>query len=266
MKRITWITFSLSIAACSSSTTTSPATSADYDDAAQTIAASTAASSGSTVAAGEVLAMADSVSIALGRLPLGFLRGGDGRIHGSRMGVDHSFTVTCKDAAGATLAQCDKTTDSATVEVSFAGDLKTPNLTASVDRQGTWTVSGLQSATATFNGDSSFSLDTTLTSIFHQGVTSSFTLDATAAYDAITIATQDRQVTGGTATFDLKTHRTVTGTGTGSGTGMGPHDVDKTVEIHAVLTFNGDGTATLVLDGTHTFTIDLKSGRVHRPS
>jgi hypothetical protein len=258
MKRITWITFSLSIAACTSSQPTTPATSADYDDAAQTIAASTATTSGSSVGAGEVLAMADSVSIALGRLPLGFLRDRDGRIHGSRMGVDHAFTISCKDAAGAALAQCDKTTDSATIDVKFSGNLMTPSLTASIDREGTWTITGLQSDTATLNGSSSSSLDTTLTSIFHQGVTSSFTLDATASYDAITIATQDRQVTGGSATFDLKTHRTVTGTA------MGSHDVDKTVEIHAVLTFNGDHTATLVLDGTHTFTIDLSTGRVKR--
>lgn len=256
MKPISWITLSLSIAACSSSSSSTPATSADYDDAAQTIAASTATSSGSTVQAGEVLAMADSVNLSLGRLPLGFLRSGDGRIHGSRMGINHDFTITCKDAAGAALAQCDKTTDSATVEVQFSGDIKTPNLTASVDRHGTWTITGLQSPTATLNGDSSFSLDTSLMSIFRQGVTSTFTLDATAAYDAITISTADREVTGGNATFELKTHRTVTGTD------MGSHDVDKTVDIQADLTFNGDGTATLVLDGTHTFTINLKSGRV----
>jgi hypothetical protein len=261
MKQITWITLSLSIVACSSSSSpTTPATSADYDDAAQTIGASTATTSGSSVQAGEVLAMADSVSISLGRLPLGFLRAGDGRIHGNRMGIDHSFAVTCKDATGATLAQCDKTTDSATVEVQFSGDIKTPNLTASIDRQGSWTITGLQSATATLNGDSSFSLDTSLMSIFRQGVTSAFTLDATAAYAAITVATADHQVTGGKATFDLKTHRTVTGTD------MGSHDVDKTVDIHADLTFNGDGTATLVLDGTHTFTINLKNGRVNRAS
>jgi len=260
MKPISWITLSLSIAACSSSSSSTPATSADYDDAAQTIAASTATSSGSTVQAGEVLAMADSVNLSLGRLPLGFLRSGDGRIHGNRMGINHDFTITCKDAAGATLAQCDKTTDSATVEVKFSGDLTTPNLTASVDREGTWTITGLQSATATLDGDSSFSLDTTLTSIFHQGVTSSFTLDATASYDAITIATMDRHVTGGSASFELKAHRTVTGTA------MGAHDVDKSFDIHAQLTFNGDQTATLVLDGTHTFTIDLKTGRVSRAS
>jgi hypothetical protein len=184
MKRITWIAFSLSIAACtSSSQSTTPATSADYEDAAETIAASTAATSGGSV-----------------------------------------------------------------------------DLTASIDRQGTWTITGLQSATATFNGDSSFSLDTTLTSIFHQGVTSSFMLDATASYDAIQIATADRQVTGGTASFELKAHRTVTGTA------MGSHDVDKSFDIHAELTFNGDHTATLVLDGAQTFTIDLKTGRVSKAS
>jgi hypothetical protein len=257
MKRITWITFSLSIAACSSSSMT-PATSADYDDAAQTIAASTATQSGGGVGAGEVMAMADSVSIALGRLPFGFLRGTDGRIHGSRMGVDHTFTITCQDAAGAALATCDKTTDSATVEVKFSGELETPNITASVDREGSWTITGLQSATATFNGDSSFSLDTTLTSIFREGVTSTFSLDASASYDAITIATEDRRITGGAASFDLAVHRTVTGTA------MGSKDVDRSFEIHAQLTFNGDQTATLVLDGAHTFTIDLKTGRVRR--
>jgi hypothetical protein len=256
MKRITWITFSLSIAACSSSST--PPSPADYDDAAQTIAAQAATQSGAGVGGGEVMAMADSVSITLGRLPLGFLRAGDGRIHGRRMGVDHTFTVTCKDAAGAALEKCDRTTDSATVEVEFSGDLETPNLTASVDREGSWTITGLQSATATFDGDSSFSLDTTLTSIFREGVTSTFALDATASYDAITIATADRKITGGSASFDLQAQRTVTGTE------MGSHDVDKSFEIHAELTFNGDQTATLVLDGTHTFTIDLKSGRVRR--
>jgi hypothetical protein len=257
MKRITWITFSLSIAACSSSSMTPPSP-ADYDDAAQTIAAQAATQSGGGVGGGEVLAMADSVSIALGRLPLGFLRADDGRIRGSRMGVDHTFTVTCTDAAGAALERCDRTTDSATVEVKLSGELAAPNLTASIDRAGSWTITGLQSATATFNGDSSFSLDTTLTSIFREGVTSTLTLDATASYDAITIATADRKITGGSASFDLQAHRTVTGTP------MGSHDVDKSFEIHAELTFNGDQTATLVLDGRHTFTIDLETGRVRR--
>jgi hypothetical protein len=127
-----------------------------------------------------------------------------------------------------------------------------------VDRQGTWTITGLQSATATLDGDSSFTLDTTMTSIFHQGVTSTFTFDNTASYTAIQIATADRQITGGSASFEVKAHRTVTGTA------MGSNDVDKSFDVHAVLTFNADHTATLVLDGMHTFTIDLTTGKVTR--
>jgi hypothetical protein len=261
MNRITWITFGLSLAACSSSpsSTSSPATDADYEDTAQTIASSTATGKvGGSAGAGDAIAMADALSIARGNLPFGFLREASGRIHGTRMGVDNSFMITCKDAAGAVQAACDKTTDSATVTVQWKGSLQTSNLTAAVDREGTWTITGLQSATATFDGDSSFSLDTQLTSIFHQGVTSSFEYDATASYDAITISTADREITGGSASFEVKAHRTVTGTA------MGAKDVDKSFDVHAELTFNGDHTATLVLDGTKTFTIDLATGKVKR--
>jgi hypothetical protein len=176
------------------------------------------------------------------------------------MGVDNSFMITCKDAAGTVQAACDKTTDSATVQIKMTGSFQTPSLMASVDREGMWTISGLQGATATLNGDSSFSLDTTLTSIFHKGVTATFTFDNTASYDAIQIATADRQITGGSASFEVKAHRTVTGTA------MGSNDVDKSFDVHAELTFNADHTATLVLDGMHTFTIDLATGRITRVS
>jgi len=254
MNRTTLVTLGLSIAACSSSS--SPATTADYEDTAQAISSSTVTGGNGGVGGGEVVAMADAMSIALGRMPLGFLRGTDGHFHGNRMGVDNNFTITCKDAAGTVLAACDKTTDSATVDVKWTGNLQTPNFTAAVDREGTWTITGLQSPTATINGDSSFSLDTTMTSIFHQGVTSTYSFDTTATYNAIQIATQERQATGGSVSFEVKAHRTVTGTA------MGSKDVDKSFDIHAELTFNADHTATLVLDGTHTFTLDLSNGRV----
>jgi hypothetical protein len=258
MKRTTWITFGLSIAACSSSSTTPP-TPAEYDDTAQAISSSvvTGGSSGRSEG-GELVAMSDATSLAFGRLPLGFALRSDGRIHGDHMGVDHSFMVTCKDAAGAALAHCDQTTDSATVEIKMTGSFQTPSITASIDREGSWTITGLQSATATFHGDSSLALDTTLTSVFHPGVTSTATFDATASFDAIQIATKERQITGGSASFEVKAHRTVTGTA------MGAHDVDKSFDVTAVITFHADRTATLVLDGTQTFTIDLTTGKVTR--
>jgi hypothetical protein len=274
MNRTSLITLGLSLAACSSSptqSTTSAPTTADYDDAAQTIAASTVTGTGNgaggggnsdtgDLSFGDVLVFRDAVSLAHGRLPLGFLRDTNGHCHGNRMGVSQDFTITCKDAAGAALAKCDSTTDSATVTVMSKGDIQTPNLTSSVDREANFTITGLQSATAQFDGDSSFSLDTSLTSVFHQGAMSTLTFDATASYKAITITTADRQVTGGTANFEVKAHRTVTGTGSGSGSDN--HDVDKSFDVTAALTFNADKTATLVLDGMHTFTIDLTTGKV----
>jgi hypothetical protein len=258
MKRITLITFGLSLAsltACSSSLELSPPTPADYDDTAQAIAAATAAGHSGTVGSGEIVAMADAVSLARGSLPAGFLRGVDGRVRGEHFGVEYSFAITCKDAAGVELAACGRTTDSATVEVTLSGQLDTPNLTAVVDRQGTWSITGLQGATATFSGDSSLSFDTTLTSVFREGVTASFTFDATASFDAIQIDTADRAITGGSASFDVAARRTVSGTN---------NDVDRAFEISAELTFNGDGSATLVLDGSQSFTLDLGTGRVAR--
>lgn len=266
MKRLTLFTLGLSIAACtaaSTSSTTTPATAADYEDTAQTIASATVTGDSSGLNFGDVIVFRDAMSIARGRLPLGFVRDSDNRCHGSHMGVGHDFTIACKDAAGAAQTACNDKTDSATVTVKQTGSLQTPNLSFSIDREANFTITGLQSDTATFEGDSSFSLDESMMSVFRQGVMSSLMFDATAAYKAITITTADHTVTGGTANFEVKAHRTVTGTGSAAGSNAGSnHDVDKSFDVTAALTFNTDGTATLVLDGTQTFKIDLKTGKV----
>jgi hypothetical protein len=264
MKRITLITLGLSITACAASptsSTTSPATAADYEDTAQTIASSTVTGDNSGLNFGDVVVFRDALSIVRGRLPFGFVRDNDNHCHGTHMGVGHDFTVTCKDASGATQTACNSMTDSATVTVKLTGNMMSPNMSFAIDREANFTLTGLQSATATFNGDSSFSLDTSMMSVFRQGVTSTLMFDATAAYKAITITTADQSITGGSANFEVKARRTVTGTGTGSATGSN-HDVDKSFDVTAALTFNADQTATLVLDGTQTFKIDLKTGKI----
>ncbi|HEY6174110.1 MAG TPA: hypothetical protein VIX73_06690 [Kofleriaceae bacterium] len=268
MTRITLITLGLSLTACAaspSSTTTSQPTSADYDDIAQTIATSTATASttttsGSSLGAGDVIAIRDAVSLARGILPFGFLRDRDGHFRGDHMGIANDFTIACKDKSGADQATCNSMTDSATVTVMLKGSLETPNFSASIDREGMWTITGLQSATATLDGSASFSLDTTIKSVFHPGVTSTFMFDNSATYTAITVTTADREITGGSASFEVKAHRTVTGTANGS------NDVDKSFDVKADLTFNADHTATLVLDDMHTFTIDLRTGRITKVS
>ena len=45
-------------------------------------------------------------------------------------------------------------------------------------------------------------------------------------------------------------------------TASGSNNVDKSFDVQADLTFHADHTATLVLHGTHTFTIDLTTGKI----
>jgi len=146
------------------------------------------------IGGGDLLVFADAMSLAHGRLPLGFIRQDDHHCHGNLMGVDHAITITCKDAKGADLAKCDSTTDSATITLKQTGNLMTPNLTAAIDREGNFTITGLQSDTATFSGDSSFTADATLRSIFRPGATATYSFDTSASYDAIKIAMQQRQI------------------------------------------------------------------------
>jgi hypothetical protein len=248
MNRITLITLGLATAACSS--TSKQATPEQYDDTAQAIASTTATGGGG----GDVASMSDSANIALGTPPAGFALQGDGHFHGSRLGIDYSYAITCQNLAGATLTACDHTTNQATVDVSWSGSLTSQYLDANVSRDGTWTVTGLQTDTATFSGDSSFSFDATVRSIFRPGVTATYSFDANASYNAVKISTQERQVIDGSASFDLTAHSTVTGAGRG--------DTDASFDVHAQITFHADHTASLVLDGSRHYSIDLATGVV----
>jgi hypothetical protein len=250
MNRIAFITLATSLfAACSSDDDNTPSA-ADYDDTAQAIGSTMATGSGG----GDVGSMTDSVALSLGVMPLGLSLGLDGKVNGNRLGLDYSYTATCKDASGTTLALCDDTTDQAEVDVSWSGDLDTANVDASVSRDGTWTLTGLQGDTATLKGDSSFSLQTKLQSIFRPGASTSLSFDANADYD-VQISTDDRAMVGGTASFDVTAHRVVTGTS---------NDVDKTFHIAADVEFAADGKADLVLDGSEHYTLDLATGIVGR--
>jgi hypothetical protein len=249
MNRITWILLGSSLVACSSSS--NPPTPEQYDDTAQAIASATAPSGGG----GDVASMTDSVTISLGAMPSGFSLMGNGHFHGSRLGLDYDYAITCKNLAG-TVGLCGPTTDQATVEVSWSGNLDTANVDASVSRDGSWSVTGLQSDTATFSGDSSFSFDATLQSIFRPGVTATYTFDASASYNNIHVSTQQRQIIDGSATFDLSAHHQVTG--------AGASNVDASFDVHAQITFHADRTADLVLDGSQHYSLNLTTGGVAR--
>jgi hypothetical protein len=82
-----------------------------------------------------------------------------------------------------------------------------------------------------------------------------YAFDASASYNAIRIATQQRQVIDGSASFDLSAHAQVSGTN---------HDSEATFDIHAQITFHADHTADLVLDGSQHYSLDLTTGGVVR--
>jgi len=249
MKCILLTTLALSTAAACTSKTTP--TREQYDDTAQAIASTTSTSGGG----GDVASMSDSVTIALGTMPSGFSLMGDGHFHGTRLGVDYNYALTCKSVAGV-VGVCGPTTDQASVQVAWSGNLTSSNLDASVTRDGSWSLTGLQSDTATFSGTSNFTFDATLRSIFRPGAMASYSFDASASYNAIRISTQQRQVIDGSASFDLSAHAQVTGTG--------KTDSEASFDVHAQITFHADHTAEVVLDGSQHYSLNLSSGVVIR--
>lgn len=249
MNRILLTTLVLSSAAACTSKSTP--TREQYDDTAQAIATTTATGGGG----GDVASMSDSVTIAQGVMPSGFSLMGDGHFQGTRLGLDYSYAIVCKSATGV-IGLCGPTTDQASVDVSWSGNLNTTNLDASVSRNGSWSITGLQSDTATFNGNSTFSFDATVRSIFRPGVTATYSFDASASYDAIRISTQQRQIIDGSASFDVSAHAQVTGAGS--------NNSDASFDVHAQITFHADHTADLVLDGSQHYSLNLTTGVVIR--
>src|SRR5262249_10818272 len=116
-----------------------------------------------------------------------------------------------KSVAGV-VGVCGPTTDQATVNVAWSGNLTSTNLDATMNRTGSWTITGLQSGTATFAGDSSFMFDATVRSSLRPGAAATYSFDASASYKAVKISTQDRKVVDGSASFDVSAHSMVTGT------------------------------------------------------
>ncbi len=196
--------------------------------------------------------MVESASLAVGVMPGGVTAQAAGSFGDVHAGVDYSLTIACTDAAGAALTACSAKTNQAQASVSWSGNLVLPpDLTATVSRQGSWTLNGLQSGTVTFNGTSSFDLAAQFTSIFH-GAKASADLAYSASYDAVTYSAAEHHPTGGSI------HYAVSGSREASST-SGQSDARFTID--AVVAFHGDGSATITLDGSHSYEV-LSSGVV----
>ncbi len=212
------------------------ATPAEYDDVAQSVGASTASQSG------DVGAMVDLVAIAHGTMPAGFTNAGGGVITGTVLGLDYSYMITCKNASGTVLAACDSTTDSANVSFTWDGMITLPAISATITREGNWSVSGLTTSTATFNGNGTFVDDAMISN-------TSYHFDTSATYSDVAINTGDNVANNGEIQLSIDGSKQAPG-------GSTSFSVNADVTIHA------DSTATIVLDGQHDYTVNLQTGVV----
>jgi hypothetical protein len=219
----------------------------DYDDVASAVGALVSNDSG-----GETGSMEDSIDIASGELPDGVSQMGSGSFQGLRAGLTYEYSVTCKDAGGAVQEACDAQTDSANLVVDWSGELNLPRYQASVARSGDWTLSGLQTDTAHFSGHGSFDIDTEFTSFFGNR-TRTFNLDYDADYQDVTFDRIGREFIGGEIHYDVIAQRTRT---------RGDTDVEVELVISVDVAFHDDGHATITLDGSRKYDLDVGSGQL----
>jgi hypothetical protein len=219
----------------------------DYDDIAMGVGTLVATPGGG----GEAGAMGDATTVASeGQAEL--IEGSGAVEIVVRAGLSYEYRADCFDAAGAEQASCGETTDSANVSVSWTGELDTPRYDATIMRVGEWSITGLQSATATLAGSGSFEVDSEFQAMYRD-VTRSMRLSYDAEYDGVQIDTETRQAVGGSIRYAVQGERFVQ-------RGSAEKDIEFTVD--AEVTFQADGSATLVLDGSRSYTINTATGVV----
>lgn len=223
----------------------------EYNDVAVAVGALVANNSG-----GEVGSMSDCAALAQGQTPEGLTIETGGAVVGLRTGLEYAYGVTCLDSSGATQELCDATTDSAQLTVSWTGELDLSALgavgyTYTIDRQGDWTLSGLQTGETELNGQGSFDVVSRYAALLGM-VSEEFNLSYSASYNAVLI--DDLGVLrGGQIVYDVQVHAE-------SGTWISSSETD--LSMQAVVTFDADGQATLEMDGHRGYDLDLLTGSV----
>jgi hypothetical protein len=236
----------LSTAACGNDDS---ATDEEYDDVAQSLGVVVSTGNGG----GEVASLSDSADLAVGLPPLGITLKASGEFNGSRAGLSYEYALACSDENGQALARCGTDTHTAKVDVAWSGDLVLPNFSASVERQGTWQLTGVQSGTAVFSGSSSFEADAEFQAAW-RNIQRHYHLSYRATYDDITVQRAPRQIASGAVHYDVTASRKASSTSGNS---------DAKFDVSADLTFK-NGSADLVLDGSHRYTLDVFTGKVTR--
>jgi hypothetical protein len=177
---------------------------------------------------------------------------GSGAYQGTYLGLQYEYSITCKDVGGTVQPACDDATDSANLIVDWHGNLDLPRYDATVDRTGNWTLSGIQSDLVKFDGHGTFDIDTEFTALFSNRKRT-FKLDYDAQYDNVTWDRNLDTLVDGTIHYDVQAQRTRERKG---------KDVEASFDMMVVVTFDGSGNASIVIDGDHSYQVNLSSGEV----
>lgn len=221
----------------------------DYDDVATAVGALVSNESG-----GEVGSMDDGASVATGETPTGITSEGSGSYQGTRLGLHYSYQVTCKDVSGNAMSSCDGTTESANLVVDWGGSLDLARYDATIARTGDWTLSGLQSDVAQFDGHGTFDVETEFTSLFRD-VQRSFLLDYDAQYDAVRWNRITKIPQAGSITYDVHAVRTKT---------RGSRESERELDLQVIVTFDESGTADISIDRERHYSLDVASGQIDK--
>ncbi|QQR91545.1 MAG: hypothetical protein IPJ88_07440 [Myxococcales bacterium] len=218
-------------------------TSDDYDDIAAGVAAIVAGDQGS-----DTESMQDAVLLSDGETPEGLSTANlQGSSAGTRGSLNYSYEVHCTDFQGNLLDICDaEITDFAEISVNWDGNINTERYDATVSRDGNWTLSNLQGDTVLFNGEGSFYLESSFTGLFLQ-TTRTFIFDYLATYENVSYERSSGLFVDGTATFDIRAERTRSNAFS---------DVEAEFNVMAVITFQSDGNASIVLDGKRSYQLN----------
>ncbi|WP_428262028.1 hypothetical protein [Haliangium sp.] len=229
-------------------------TNEDYDDIAVGIGSLVAMPGGG----GEVGSMADASATATSgslldvELGVASAEGSSAHEVVIRAGLEYEYLVDCFDADGAAQDACGELTDSAAVSLSWSGELDTPRYDATITRAGEWSLTGLQGDTAELNGTGSFDASASFTALYRD-VSRSLELSYDAQYQGVLIDTATHQVVGGSISYSVQGERTVQ---------RGDRERNGTFSLDAEVSFSADGAATLVLDGTRSYQINVITGAV----
>jgi hypothetical protein len=201
----------------------------EYDD----VAAIAASSIASPQRGGTLGGIEDALTIARGDLPKGFVLGSDGIVFGTRGELLYRYQVMCLQPM---LAACDPPARSVIMRGWWDGTLSMSSFTGPVHRETVWMIDGLDTEMAVVTGSSTL---TSQRATFPDGDTYA----VSDVQDQLMFADMaGRFMRGGAVTATLT--------------------VDDTFVVDVELGLDDGGTATLRLDGTHEYLVDLATGDV----